>query len=99
MEDLKYKLSSYLFWDMDFDEINTEKNAAHIIEKVITRGQLEDWFLIKEYYGLERIKNVALRLRYLDDKTLNFASRLFTIPKQEFRCYTMRQSHPGPWKS
>jgi hypothetical protein len=98
MDDLKSRLSQWLFWDVDIGELNPQKHAAQIIEKVITRGDIADWHEIREYYGLNRIAEETKKLRYLDDLTLNFVSRLFQIPKEEFRCYTMKQSHPGPWK-
>jgi hypothetical protein len=99
MDDLKNRLSEWLFWDVDLKELNSEKHAGQIIEKVLTRGDIADWHEIREYYGLGKIADEAKKLRYLDKVTLNFVSRLFTIPKEEFRCYTMKQSHPGPWKS
>ena len=92
MDDLKSRLSQWLFWDVDLVELNPEKNAAQIIEKVITRGDIADWHEIREYYGLKRIAEEAKQLRYLDDLTLNFVSRLFNIPKEEFRCYQLNKS-------
>jgi len=99
MDDLKSRLSQWLFWDIDLSELNPEKHAGQIIEKVLTRGDITDWHEIREYYGLKRIAAEAKQLRYLDEITLNFVSQLFNIPKEEFRCYNMMQSHPGPWKS
>ena len=99
MDDLKSRLSQWLFWDVDLKELNPEKHAGQIIEKVITRGDITDWHEIREYYGSDRIAEEVKKLRYLDDLNLNFISRLFNIPKEEFRCYTMKLSHPGPWKS
>lgn len=81
-----------------FGRIESGKNAAQIIEKVITRGDIADWHEIREYYGLKRIAEEAKQLRYLDDLTLNFVSRLFNIPKEEFRCYQLKQKYPGAWK-
>ena len=98
MDDLKSKLSQWLFWDIDLTQLNPEKHAGQIIEKVLTRGDISDWHEIRVYYGMSRIAEEAKKLRYLDDVTLNFVSRLFNIPKEEFRCYIMNQSQPGPWK-
>ena|ERR1700733_14515392 len=98
MADLKEKLSQWLFWDVNLSELDIEKHSGQIIEKVLTRGSINDWHLIREYYGLKRIAEESKKLRYLDELTLNFISRLLNIPKQEFKCYTMMQSQPGPWK-
>jgi hypothetical protein len=98
MDDLKSKLSQSLFWDVDLTELDEQKHASQIIEKVLSRGDIEDWHEIRKFYGWARIANEVKQLRYLDALTLNFASQVFHIPKEEFRCYTMSLSRPGPWK-
>lgn len=92
------RLSTFLFWDVNPEELDPEKNARQIIERVLTRGDIQDWFEIRSYYGMQRIANEAMQMRYLDDLTLNFVSTLFNIPKEDFRCYTMKMCRPGPWK-
>jgi hypothetical protein len=88
------KLSRSLFWDTNPDTVNFDKSARYVIEKVVTRGQFEDWQEIKRYYGLEKIKECCLRSRDLDPKALSFLSAIFDIPKEEFRWYTQIQSNP-----
>lgn len=92
------KLSKTLFWDINMQELDNEIHARLIIERVLTRGKLSDWFEILNYYGLERIKQEALQIRYLDNLTLNFCSIFFHIPKTEFRCYIQQQSIPQLWQ-
>jgi hypothetical protein len=87
------KLGNHLFWDTDPAKVDPEKHARKIIERVVTRGRLEDWFMIRSYYGLDRIKQEALQIRSLDDKTLVFLSTVLKIPKTEFRCYSNRLSN------
>ena len=91
------KLSKSLFWDVDYNTIDWEKNCQFVIYRVLMRGTLEDWNEIKQYYGLEKIKNVATYLRYLDKKTLNFCSIYFDIPKEKFRCYNTNPSIQKLW--
>ena len=90
-------LSRVLFWDVNYDTIDWENKVRFVIERVVSRGNQSDWLAIRTHYGLERIKNEMLQTRYLDKKTLNFLSKLFEIPKTEFRCYTLQQSNPGHW--
>lgn len=89
--------SEYLFWDIDRSTLDLERKARYVIGRVVTHGMLEDWNLIKAYYGLERIKNEMLQERYLDKKSLSFLSCIFEIPKEQFRCYTTQQSIPTHW--
>jgi len=58
---------------------------------------LNDWRELKAYYGLERIKEEVLIMRYLDQKTLNFCSIYFNISKTDFRCYNIPQSTRELW--
>ena len=60
---MKLKLSKVLFWDTDYDNINCDKNARYVIERVVSLGRASDWSQIKEYYGLERIKAETLESR------------------------------------
>ncbi len=91
------ELSKTLFWDTDISQIDYDKNARHIIERVLQRGMLSDWFEIKNYYGLDRIKNEILQIRYLDKVSLNFCSKYFQIPKEQFKCYNTEQSIQKLW--
>ena len=89
--------STYLFWDIDSKSFDIEKNARWFIERVITRGTLNDWFLIKNTYGTNRIKSEALQIRSLDKKSLNFISTFFNIPPEKFRCFEQTQSTKTHW--
>jgi hypothetical protein len=80
------QLSGSLFWDVDFKDVDYDKYAQYIINRILLRGNLNDWFEIKNYYGLEKIKEEVVKMRYLDNRTLNFCSFYFDIPKTKFRC-------------
>ena len=86
-------LGKHLFWDTDPAQVDYEKHARKIIERVVTRGRLEDWRAIREYYGLDRIKEEVVQIRSLDDKTHTFLATILRIPKERFRCYTNKLSN------
>lgn len=83
-----------LFWDTDISTIDVNKNARFIIHRVIERGTLANWKTIKQFYGLEKIKEEILNIKSLDVKTLNFFSIYFELDKTDFRCYSTIQSNP-----
>lgn len=91
--------SQHLFWDVDLSLFDLEKHKVFLIHRVLEYGLIEDWNLIKELYGMETIKEVALNVRTLDAVTLAFVSNLFGIDKTEFRCYKHRQLYPTYWNS
>jgi hypothetical protein len=89
--------SEYLFWDVDRNLLEIEKSKVYIIDRVLSHGMLSDWNLIKQFYGKETIKNVALQLRHLDKYALHFCAAYFEEPIQNFRCYSFAQSNPVHW--
>ena len=98
----RVKISDFspeLFWDVDRSKLDLEKNKKYVIERVIERGDLKDWRFLNLRYTLDGIFNVAKTLYYLTPMGLAFVSCLSGIPKEEFRCYKLRQSNPphSPW--
>ena len=91
------QLSSHLFWDLDRNTLNEKDSKEIIIQRVIEYGLMEDWRLIKNYYGLEIIKKVAVQIKNLDNVSLAFLCNLFNLEEKEFRCYKHRQSNPHFW--
>ncbi len=96
-KELISKLTKALFWDVDPDRIDVHKHAQYIVERVLTRGTLEDFRLIKAYYGKAKIRKIAMNLRYLDERVLQFCSVYFNTPVNEFRCYTSTQLNHSHW--
>ncbi len=90
-------LDKSLFWDVEYENMDYEKHSQFIINRVILRGNLKDWQEIRSYYGLERIKREITQMKYLDDRTLNFCSIYFNLPKTEFKCYITPQSIKKLW--
>lgn len=90
-------INNNLFWDIDINDLNLDKHVRFIIERVLTKGDLNDWFEMKKIYGLNRIKQEVIQIRYLDKKTLNLLSLFFHIPKEDFRCYKTKLYPPEFW--
>jgi hypothetical protein len=81
-----HKFDNSLFWDVKIESIDIEKHARFIIERVISRGNLQNWNLLKEIYGKEKIKNEAVQIKSLDRKTVSFLSAYFDLRAKDFRC-------------
>jgi len=90
-------LSSHLFWDIDKNSLCPKKNKRIIIQRVLDYGLMNDWKLIKEFYGTQEIANVAVDIRDLDPKSASFISALSKIPIEKFLCYTTTQSQENYW--
>lgn len=90
-------LSTHLFWDVNKNTLNWEKNASLIIKRVLEYGLWEDWKIIYEKYGIALIAEKAKNLRELEPKALNFIATVSNVPVNAFRCYTTTQSKNPHW--
>lgn len=77
----EFPFSKYLFWDTQLDMIDNVKHKRSIIERVITRGKLEDVYALIQMYSNVEISDAIIHSRILDSKTANFCSIVFNIPK------------------
>ena len=93
----KVSFSQNLFWDVDINELDLDKNKRYIIQRVIEYGTLADWMTIKSFYGIETITKEMLEVRSLDNISLSFLCTIANLKKEDFRCYTLKQSQPQHW--
>lgn len=92
-------LSKHLFWDVETETVDPERNKRFIIHRVLEYGTLDDWRRIREHYGIETIADTAARIRDLDRKSACFVAMLANRPKEEFACYSAKQSTIKHWVS
>ncbi len=90
----KYELSDTLFWDTNPNSVNPKTHALAIIERVLTRGKLEEFRHLVAFYGRNEIRNEIKNIQYLDEITMYYGHHIFQIPLEELTCYTLRQSLP-----
>jgi hypothetical protein len=95
--DDKLSFSTNLFWDIDLSDLDMEKHAGYIVNRVLDYGQWRDWLLIRDYYGIEKIKEIALGLRSMFPKSLSFIATVTHTPENQFRCYELLQSKNPHW--
>ncbi len=76
----QFPFNKYLFWDTDTESLDMDKNSRFIIERVLTRGFLEDFYLITKIYSTEQIKKALEESKVLDPKTAHFCSNYFNVP-------------------
>lgn len=91
------ELSNKAFWDVRFSEIDFEKNALHVMEKVFNFGTWDDQIALMKFYGLERIKKEIINASYLRKPVIGFLCIILDLQRTDFRCYRNMQSHQLPW--
>ncbi len=62
MTQAKDKFSEALFWDCHLEPADYSKYPRLIVDRVVHRGNLDDWRLMKSLFGLEKIKEELLRI-------------------------------------
>lgn len=70
---------------------------SQIIQRVLEYGTMDDWRIIRSYYGIDKIANICSKLRTLDPVALSFISSISHTDKKEYRCYRTRLSNPTLW--
>lgn len=78
-----FPFSRYLFWDSSVENIDPIRNRNYIIERVLSRGSLEDFYYLLQLYTTDEITTAVRNSKVLDKKTVNFCSHYFKIPLNE----------------
>jgi hypothetical protein len=86
-----------LFWDTDVLTIDLQKHKASVIERIMLRGQMEEFRAMMQFYGIETVKKTMINARWLDKVTLAFCSTIFDTPVTAFRCYRLAQLNKEHW--
>lgn len=93
----KPTLSKQAFWDVDMANIDYNKNARYVIEKVIDRGSLEDFKSIRNFYGDSKIRKEIVNANWIGDKEIYFCCSIFQLEPTDFKCYIKKQLNPELW--
>ena len=79
----EFPFSKYLFWDTHLEMIDTQLHKKYIIERVLTKGFLSDFYLLTKMYAHDEIAAAIKSSKSLDRKTVNFCSNYFNVPLNE----------------
>ena len=88
------RFSSHLFWDVKVEDLDVDRSRKFVINRVLDYGLIDDWHLLTEIYGIQEIAATAASLRNLDKRSASFVSMLSKVPKENFLCFTSKQSTP-----
>jgi hypothetical protein len=91
------KLSPHLFWDVDIKSVSFEKHSHFIVQRIMNYGKIGDWNHIYKVLGIDKITEIAVEIRDLDEKALSFLVLLSGKKKEDFVCYTYKRSIPPHW--
>ncbi len=87
-------LAKRIFWDVNFENLDYDKKANFIIERVFERGDVEDIRQARRYYGDEKIRAALTNAKWLSLPTLYLASAVLMNEITDYRCYTQLRLSP-----
>jgi len=94
------KVRKHLLWEVDHDNFDYFKSSQIVVERVVQRGDKDDWLTILNLYGYEEVRDKIKLIPYLNNKDMNFVHAIFEIPLNELKSYRNKQSGNGEhWKS
>lgn len=79
------------------DNIDYERNARFVVEKVIERGKSKDFDNLLQFYGFDKVGRLALQANWLSDISINFCCILFDLKPTDFKCYEKKQLNRQHW--
>ena len=86
------KDSKTLLWDYDLTQFDWQRSRKVVVQRVIERGWLRDYFAAFDLYGgIEGFREIIKEVPTLSAQDMNFVCTAFGLKKEELRCYTRRQ--------
>ena len=79
----RFPFSPQLFWDAELQSVDLQKHSRYVIERIVTRGFLADFYLLQKIYTVDQIRLALRQSKSLDKKTRHFCSWYFQIPQSE----------------
>ena len=93
------KIRNSLFWEYEIEKINWQQMRVIIVQRVVERGRINDFYAILNIYGLKGVKEAIKQIPYLNQKDLAFVCSVFEIKKEELKCYTKKPLKNQLWNS
>ena len=93
------KIRDSLFWEYESDKLNWQEMKVVIVQRVIERGRMEDFYAIINLYGIEGVKETIKKIPYLNPKDMTFVSSVFEIKKEDLKCYSKKPLKNQHWNS
>jgi len=83
----------HLLWDMDLKNFDWQKGKSIVVERVIERGRMEDFYtLFQMYGGLKGVRKIAKKIRHFRwERDADFTCMVFDIKKEDMECYKRKQ--------
>ena len=93
------RIRKSLFWEYDYAKIDWGKMKNLVVQRVIERGRIDDFYAILNMYGLDGVVEEIKSLPYLNAKDQAFVCSVFNINRKDLKCCSKKQSASQHWNS
>lgn len=82
-----------LFWEFDLSKMDWKKCAGLVVQRVIERGDWNDYYAaINLYGGLNNFRRILRdNVAFLQPRDIAYVSAFFNIKKEKMLCFTRKQ--------
>lgn len=94
---MKLSISPTAFWDVDFTQLDNERDSLFIMYKVLNHGKLDDIKEVFRFYGKERIRKEIVLASYLKPQAISFICTILDLQKSDFVTMNKRQTANSIW--
>lgn len=95
----KATIRKSLLWEYNLEKINWLQMRTVIVQRVIERGRIEDFYAILNKYGIDGVKESIKQIPCLNKKDMAFVCAIFELNKEDLKCYTAKQLRSQQWNS
>jgi hypothetical protein len=87
------QISRHLLWDVDRDNVDWDAMRKFIVQRVIERGGMNDFYaLFGLYGGVEGVKKIIRELPVtLDSRDEALVRTVFNLKKEDLQCYKRKR--------
>ena len=86
------QISPHLLWDIDKSKIDWDKMKVFVVERVIERGDVNDFYaMFRLYGGPDGVKEIVKKTSFYDPRDEAMARTLFDLKKKDLECYKRKR--------
>ena len=74
------------FWDVEFKQLDIQKNSRFILKRIIDRGNTKALFWATKRFSLDDIRDLIMTSRDLSRKTANFWTLILDLDPKQVPC-------------
>ena len=93
------RIRKSLFWEYEFEKINLQEMRYLVVQRVIERGRMDDYYAMLNLYGIESVIEAIKNIPYMNSKDQAFVCSVFQINKTDLKCFSRKQLTNPHWNS